>query len=364
MTIDVKMKKQRGFSLVELAVVLFIIAAVSLEAQKEVFQELRDAQYSQTGKQVTAYTQAVGSYMAANAVTLRDAGYAGEVQNGVAWLQDASCGGTAAQPFLSCNFNALGSQLNPTVTISAGPPHPSASITFGQARDDDGSIDPRGASKILQEVRKQAEVMNVGYIQAQPVAPPAANVTVNIDLTQPEIFVRADGSTPLTIVNELQANDTITIRTDDWAVIAGDSAGNLNAAAGNNVGSMSVNDLYIRSIGGWASDVYNLALENYTTANEAKLMAEEATRFETLVAHGDTLTKPTCPTGLTPQAFISQATGISALVDARSISAFESRAIDTGATWTVVLRFLTSDGNWNNIDATLGYATARVKCSR
>jgi prepilin-type N-terminal cleavage/methylation domain-containing protein len=357
-------KRQKGFSLIELSIVVFIVSFMFFEAQKELVQEIRQKEYEQTGKQVTAYTQAVAAYMSANTVALRDPAFVGENHVGLGWLQDASCGGTSPTAYLSCGITQIGNGLSPTVTINPGPPYPSAQINFGNAQTDAGANDPLGASRILAEVRNQADVMNVGYIVTQPLVAPSAAVRVNVDLTQAEVFVRADGSTPVTIVNELQANDTITVTTDNWGVIAGDAAGNLNATPASNVGSISVNDVYIRSIGGWASDIYNLALENYTSANEARLMAEEAIRYETLVSNGDTITKPTCPAGMTPQAFISLATGISQLVDARSLTAFETRAVDNGATWTVVLRLLTSDGDWHNIDSTLGYATARVKCSR
>lgn len=358
--------KNKGFSLVELSIVLFIVSFMFIQQQKDSIRDQRLSQYKQTGKQVTAYTQAVAAYMTNNAGLIRDPAYVGEVHNGLGWLQEASCGGTSLVPYLSCNLSQLGHNLNPLVTISpaVGATPPSANINFGPAQRVAGTNDPLGASKILITVREQADVLNSGYIAPRPLIAPSATVIVDIDLTQVEIFVRTDGSTPLTIVNELQANDTITVKADDWSLITADSTGGLNSAPASNVGSLNVNDIYLRSVGVWASDLYNLALENYATSNEAKLMAEESIRFETLVSHGDVINKPACPVGLVPQTFISLATGISELIDAKSIAAFETKADDTGATWTVVLRFLTSDGVWHNIDSTKGYATARVKCSR
>lgn len=65
------------------------------------------------------------------------------------------------------------------------------------------------------------------------------------------------GNGSLTATGRVTANGSqaLTGRSDNWSVIASDSAGGFNNAAKNSAGSIHANDVYVRSAGKWVSDI-------------------------------------------------------------------------------------------------------------
>ena len=92
-----------------------------------------------------------------------------------------------------------------------------------------------------------------------------------------QVVIGGSGGTGnLTAAGRITANGSqaLTSRSNDWAVMARDSAGGLNNQAKNSAGSMHVNDIYVRSMGGWLSD---LAGSSLTMVNPVHILTARNT---------------------------------------------------------------------------------------
>ena len=96
-------KKQSGFTLLELMLVIGLISAMSIVQFQEKTLEIEQMQSRQLGMDLFQYNAAVQQYLAHISGSTNPSLYTG-VKTGINWLKDATCGGSNTTAYLPCNF--------------------------------------------------------------------------------------------------------------------------------------------------------------------------------------------------------------------------------------------------------------------
>lgn len=94
------MNNQKGFSLLELILVVGIIGAIALYKMQDEVNDLDTIRAKQLAKEIYQYNAAVLSYIG------RHAGSEFDAPSGTLWLKSSDCGGIGMVDFLPCNFPA------------------------------------------------------------------------------------------------------------------------------------------------------------------------------------------------------------------------------------------------------------------
>lgn len=118
---------QRGFTFIELIVVLVILAALSIAAMQLALRNQDIVLARGTGNQVAQFVNGLRSYLSNNPTV------ASGTYNGITWLQDTSCGGTASDFYLPCVMPpapGLG-LVYTTQIVNGGPNNITATVTLG-----------------------------------------------------------------------------------------------------------------------------------------------------------------------------------------------------------------------------------------
>lgn len=363
-----QLKKQQGFSLLELSIamsILFFLSALFLE-DKAI--KVAEEKAKEAAVDASVFAGAVADFLSVNPNA------PAAVNNGVDWLKDAaSCGGaaTAARPYLPCTFpDTLNIGLGaPVTTIDDTGPASTANINFGivdTSTYQEPAIVAADIVNYANRIHEENMDSYVTFIKEDPALPMVGSVTAQVDMTTNNIYLRTDGTGVMT--GQLRMEDSALSAHDSWALVGMDSTGALNAAAGDPVASANLNDIYIRSVGVWASDIYDLAEDAFTLANESKDQSDQAVRFVTVASHGTVIVKPTCEAALTPQLFVMQSNVVTDPGSPQALSGLEAWAIDNGPDWTVQLKAFDASagagtGAWIDVDNARGNATIMVKCS-
>lgn len=362
-----KFKRQSGFLLLELMFVLTIVSFLSVLALKGKVQDYAKERAKDVATDVSKYSEAVADYLSIN---LNEPA---AVKTGMAWLKDSgTCpGGTATRAYLPCTFpDSLGLGLGvPSVTIDDTGSVSTADIDFGTV-DTSLYVEPHFVAADIIHYANASLNENldsyVTFVKEDPALPMTGAVKATVDMAVSNIYLRTDGQGVMTGPTKMQ--DSAIAAHDNWSLIATDSSGVYNSNPRSQVSSANLNDVYIRSKGVWASDMYDLAQDAYEVANQAKSQSNESVRFVTVASHGDTVLKPTCDVGLTPQLFITQSNVVTNTASPQALSGLEAWAIDNGADWTLQLKAFDASagggtGAWVNVTSNLGNATIIVKCS-
>ena len=98
-------KKEDGFTLLELLLVIGITTTMSVVSFQDKMLETEQAQARRLGMEVFQYNSAVQNYLAHSSGLPNPASLQG-TYTGVNWLKSSACGGTADKEWLSCNFLA------------------------------------------------------------------------------------------------------------------------------------------------------------------------------------------------------------------------------------------------------------------
>ena len=98
-------KKEDGFTLLELLLVIGITTTMSVVSFQDKMLETEQAQARRLGMEVFQYNSAVQNYLAHSSGLPNPASLQG-TYTGVNWLKSSACGGTANKEWLSCNFLA------------------------------------------------------------------------------------------------------------------------------------------------------------------------------------------------------------------------------------------------------------------
>lgn len=91
-------RRQKGFTLLELVVVVGVMGALAVLRLQDARSEIDQARAKQLGIEIYQYNNAVRSYISENP------GVAINPPTGTAWLRTAACGGVGARDYLPCNF--------------------------------------------------------------------------------------------------------------------------------------------------------------------------------------------------------------------------------------------------------------------
>lgn len=361
-----KMHAQRGFSLVELAIVLTIGAIITAIALQSKTKEAVIGNAASSAHYAVMYAKAVADYTSINQSAISD----GDTYTGTEWLKHVDCGaGVGLDPehhYLPCDFDAtlrLGFGLSePTVTYTVAPGAlPQGTIDFGQV---DGSWSGVPAAVIAAEIINKANEQVTDNLSTYlsfnlPDDTMDGSVIATVDRGTPYPFMRLDAPDPIV--------GTLVSRQDGWALFTQDSTEANFVGEAQNRASINVNDVYVRSsnseAGAWVSDTHKIAENAYEKAEIAERLAKEAVRFETMASSGDPVLKPACDAGYIPQIFVSTGSFISPTND--ELVGIDAYAIDNGASWTVVIEALSANNNgWQNLLPSQGKIKVSTKCTR
>lgn len=95
--------KNKGFTLLELMLVLSITTSMAIVTFQDKILETEQAQARRLGMEIFQYNSAVQNYLAHQSGSTNPSSLQGKYK-GVNWLKSTSCGGTASQEWLSCSF--------------------------------------------------------------------------------------------------------------------------------------------------------------------------------------------------------------------------------------------------------------------
>ena len=95
--------KNKGFTLLELLLVIGITTTMAIVSFQDKMLETEQAQARRLGMEIFQYNSAVQNYLAHQSGQQNPASVAGTFK-GVNWLKSTSCGGAADKAWLSCNF--------------------------------------------------------------------------------------------------------------------------------------------------------------------------------------------------------------------------------------------------------------------
>lgn len=153
------------------------------------------------------------------------------------------------------------------------------------------------------------------------------------DQTNTDIWLRVDGGNSMQAALRMNGNDILdahNIGADGTVVVTDGTPGNADGIViADNVGILDA-----------------------TLPNGDNPMASQGVYYMSVISPGASVTKPTCPTGSTPQIFatpqsLKRSTGSTVY----PIHAFDINVTDSGASWTVNARVLNSNVGWGNADA-------------
>lgn len=99
--------RQRGFTLLELVLVMTLISAGAIVTMKEKQLEMDQMQARSLGMELFRFNTAVQKFIAHKSGIKDPSEITGEY-SGVDWLKDTSCGGEASSSFLACNYLKAG----------------------------------------------------------------------------------------------------------------------------------------------------------------------------------------------------------------------------------------------------------------
>jgi prepilin-type N-terminal cleavage/methylation domain len=96
-------KKQGGFTLLELVLVIAVVVAMAIVAFQEKMLEVEEMRARQLGMELFRYNMALQNYIAHESGNPNPASLTGTF-TGVSWLKGATCGGSASSDWLPCTF--------------------------------------------------------------------------------------------------------------------------------------------------------------------------------------------------------------------------------------------------------------------
>lgn len=341
-----------GFALAELLLATMIATTLFASIAFYIDGQRRERAASEHAAWMAQYVNALAGYMADEGANPP----ATLIQNGTDWLKSNTCGGLQAPDayFLGCHiptdFNTGYGLGIPSVTFDwSNVTAPKADITFGVVQTG-GDTNAKMAALLAAEANQRLEVdgyQHAGMFAIDPGIDPAvdpagfqaevvsANLRGFIDTSiTSTAFVRRDGNTIMT--------GSLITEHNNWSIIGRNEDSIENADPQDPVASANLNDVFIRSagpldgggnpVGMWASEIHELAEEAYRLAVRAPL-------FVTNVRSGASVSKPTCPTTLTPKIYAQPAgfIGGPTISDARLISGIRTRVNDLGASWRVYM---------------------------
>jgi len=357
------MKKQSGFTLAELTVVLAVISILTVSLTPNFTQKIRENKSSRTAQEIAYIIEAAHQYVSANSkwpdqasscagafTTLQGAGQLQGMDNKSPWydatnnptgVYTTSCTSSEFKVSVDSNTDWAGYIANylPATTVSGKTttttaPLPSSVPALLGLLPLDGSRAMTGDLDMGTKSIKNATDVAASTVTAST-SISTATLTASGNITSSGTV---SGAT-VTSSGNITASGTVsgsTLSSSGSITAAGSvtATGDINSSSGNVYG----NDTYIRGKGVWAA----------TSIHDAQMLWNNAT-----------ISKPSCPHG-SAQIFLAPAMA-SANSSGESMGAIQTWADNNGSYWTVHLRVLTKSG-WTYPNSTYGRIAVFTKC--
>lgn len=212
---------ERGFTLLEMALVLGVSMTVLVATMGGKFEDLRDTQAKELGVRVAQYTQALGHYMSERGLATPPGTFAG-----TAWLKDgATCpGGAGTAPYLPCNFpdvfpygmtvaTTVAPGVDTVVATTVVGPNPLA--VSGRRRGDLAGLAVTTARTTAPSTQRAAGAALAEMIEYEVNA--LGQIESRVDMAAAaDPWLRLDGSNAMQANLDMDGNDLVASRRVEW----------------------------------------------------------------------------------------------------------------------------------------------------
>ena len=347
-----RLRRQAGFTLMEMLVVLAIVASITLQRMQTDMQDAREASARANATKMATYVSAVRKFAAENP------GAATGTQTGVDWLRDSSCGGSASKPYLPCGTGmTLSYGQTYTANIASAGSGLQIDVTFG-APEIGGDPKPKLAAIMASNANgatgtAQDPSQDTFFSFDADVSTGEVTATVNSNASL-DSWLRRDGSNKMAgdldmDDNEIQNAEKVTSNATGVAFDAPQGSINIDAAtidseidwgtvtaSGDGSGALSIQ--------GQGGNTGQLDVEGEVSAFNGDHDLSETVQNVSIEPHGEAVAKPSCPASRTPQIFTA-----AALADdgGNAVYGVQTWASDGGASWVVQMAVRDDAGNWD-----------------